>query len=179
MKLTFILKSDEIFLRHSIHVSDKHVFSSSKWFLVNLKTFGSRIFSPKMLLNNSKNNCDSNISENSGKLLNTVFTWCFQKYLNQRKGLKLFHRSKFWQENCNFQNVPQVTWTRYRYHKRTQKPDNKVLLRLFRFFVPGLFFSLSKAVFGLSEISGIKMFWFKNFLNNSKINCDTNFFFSF
>ena len=114
IKLTFILKSEEFFLRHSIHVSDEHVFSSSKWFLVNLKTFGS-----KMMLNNSENNCDSNISQNCGKLLNTVFTWCFQKYLNQRKGLKLFHRSKFWQENCNFQNVPQVTWTRYRYHKRT------------------------------------------------------------
>ena len=142
-KLTFILKSEEFFLRHSIHVSD------------------------------------SNISKYSGKLLNTVFSWCFQKYLNQRKELKLFDSSKFWQEDCNVQNVPQVTWTRYRYHKRTQKPDNKVLLRLFRFFVPGLFFSLSKAVFGLSEISGIKMFWLKNFLNNSKINCDSNFFFSF
>ena len=132
-----------------------------------------------MLLNNSKNNCDSNISQNCGKLLNIVFTWCFQKYLNQRKELKLFDGSKFWQEDCNVQNVPQVTWTRYRYHKRTQKPDNKVLLRLFRFYVPGLFFSLSKAVFGLSEISGVKMFWLKNFLNNSKINCDSNFFFSF
>ena len=70
IKLTFILKSEEFFLRHSIHVSDKHVFSSSKWFLVNLKTFGSRIFSPKMLLNNSKNVCDSNFSKCSGKLLN-------------------------------------------------------------------------------------------------------------